>query len=78
MESAHYNIKERKWITHSAHECAIPYTPKLRAWVLNVPPLRVQSNELGATRTEVYLCGVLKSFFQQNPEYTNTQQDLPV
>ena len=31
-------------------------TPKLRAWVLDVPPIRIQSNELGATRTEVYVC----------------------
>ena len=29
----------------------------LRAWVLDVPPLRVQSNKLGATWTEVYVCG---------------------
>ena len=55
-------------------------TPKLRAWVLDVPPIRIQSNELGATRTDTdrsLRVRVLKLFFQQNPEYTNTQQGLP-
>ena len=42
MESAHYNT---------------PIRSKLRSWVLDVPPIRIQSNKLGATRTEVHVCG---------------------
>jgi hypothetical protein len=77
MESTHYRIQERIRISHSAHECAIPCTSKVthldpRYSTPPRPAKRTWRNTDRSLRVRV-----LKTFLQQNPEYTNTQQGLP-
>ena len=63
MESAHYNTPIRSKATLMGHRRSTHQRPVKQTWRNTDRSLRVR---------------VLKSFFQQNPEYTNTQQDLPV
>ena len=62
MESAHYNTPIRSKATLLGPRRSTLQRPVEQTWRNTDKSLRVR---------------VLKIFFQQNPEYTNTQQDLP-
>ena len=76
MKSAHYNVQERQRITHSAHECAIPT-------LQNYAPGSSTFHPSASSRTNLAQHGQKSTsacpeiIVATNPEYTNTQQDLP-
>ena len=69
-------LRKNRKAEHSALECTTRQSPSLRASLLDLPPLCIPADEFNTAGTEVNV-GCPEIIVATNPEYTNTQQDLP-